>query len=317
MPDRDRFRLSSTAIVWLAATRAALDYGALLLPQSLARVLSHEAFLTLAQLLTTALGLGLAAALLRSPRDALGLRLGSARSLVLSALAAPAVFVFAMAAGIAVALPTLLAELRQGGAAVSRQNVGELGRALESASLGMTLFWAVIVAPFAEELLFRGGVWSAIQSFFAPRAADAAPESAESLPPELLDEGMLIKAFRRVGQGLRGGGISTLVSAAIFGAMHLGMPGGSGIVRVVSATGLGLACGMARHLGGTAAAPLALHVVYNLLSVAHSRGWLVSEMFPKLFALPTLAMLIAAISTVAAIGVLVRGRLRGRALSRA
>src|SRR5205085_449203 len=116
---------------------------------------------------------------------------------------------------------------------------------------------------------------------FAARAKGgerpADPVDPNSLPPQLLDDGALVKAARRLGAGLRSGGFATLASAAVFGAMHLGMAGGSGIVRVVSATCLGLACGTARHLAGSVAAPLLLHALYNLLSVGHSRAWFVSE----------------------------------------
>ncbi len=298
-----RFRFLIVAALWLLFTRVALDHGALLLPTSLARGLTLEAFLTLAQIVTTAVGLGLCALVLRGVRDPLALHAPSARALASASLAATPVFLVAMAAGIAIALPTLLAELRAGGAAVSQKNVGELGRALEKASLGMTLLWATVAAPLAEELLFRGAVWSAFQRLVAPAPApvDAAPASSApaSLPPELLDDGWVVKAARRIGAGLRSGGLATLASAAVFGAMHLGMAGGSGIVRVVSATCLGLACGMARHLGGSLAAPLALHIVYNLISVGHARGWFLSETFPAKFAIPTLIMLLAALSSVA------------------
>lgn len=303
-----RFQLLLVAALWVALTRLTLDYGALLLPSRVARGLTHEAFLTLAQVVTTALGLGLSALALHPVRDALGLRTASPRALFAALLAAPAVFVVAMAAGIAVALPTLLAELRQGGAAVSRANVGELGRSLEKASLAMTLLWATVVAPLAEELLFRGAVWSAFQRLFegAPAArsldldpsapSSASPSAPSSLPPDLLDDGPVIALARRLGAALRSGGLATLASSAVFGAMHLGMAGGSGIVRVVSATCLGLACGTARHLSGGLAAPLVLHIVYNVISVGHARAWFVSETFPLMFAMPTLLALVAALA---------------------
>jgi membrane protease YdiL (CAAX protease family) len=296
----NRLKLLLVAAFWLLLTRLALDRGALLLPASLARGLTLEAFLSLAQLITTAVGVGLCALVLGAVRAPLGLRGGTARSLVAGLLAATPVFLVAMAAGIAVALPTLLAELHAGGAAVSQKNVGELGRSLAKSSLGMTLLWATVAAPLAEEILFRGVVWSAFRALFAAPPPQAVGDAAaQSLPPELIDDGVLVKAARRLGAGLRSGGLATLASAAVFGAMHLGMPGGSGIVRVVSATCLGLACGLARHLGGSLAAPLALHAVYNLVSVGHARGWFLSETFPAKFALPTLVMLLALLSSLA------------------
>jgi membrane protease YdiL (CAAX protease family) len=308
-----RLRLLFVAAIWLLVTRLALDYGALLLPLGVAHQLTLEAFLTLAQAATTAFGLGLAALVLRAPREELGLRGASARPIGLGALSAPLVFALSLAVGIAVALPTLLAELHRGGAAVSQQNVGELGRALEHAPLWLTLVWAAVAAPVAEELLFRGAIWSAFQRLFAPAAigeAKAAPPS--SLPPELIDDGALVKAARRIGAALRSGGFATLASAAVFGAMHLGMAGGSGIVRVVSATCLGLACGTARHLAGSVAAPLALHVVYNVISIGHSRGWFVTPSFPAMYGMPTLLLVAAGVSAVLLVIAMIAPRLGRR-----
>ena len=69
----------------------------------------------------------------------------------------------------------------------------------------------------------------------------------------------------------------------------------------------GLVCGTARQLSGSVAAPLGLHVVYNLLAIAQSRGWLVSEAFPKRYGIPMLAVWIAGVCVVAAVGAVLGG----------
>lgn len=307
-PRAEPLKLLALASAWVLGTRLALDYGALLLPAAVARRMTLEEFLPLAQTVTLALGLGLAWALLAEPRAALGLRGAAARTVAVACLAAPVVWVLALASGIAIALPTLLAELRRGGEAVGRQNLGELGRAVSRASVVVVVAWTIVVAPISEEVLFRGAVWSALRRLTGPAASEAAEPA--SLPPELLQDGLAVRAGRALWRGLRDGGLATLGSAAIFAGMHLGVHGGAGIVRVVSAACLGLACGVARHASGGLAAPIALHLVYNLLSIAHSRGWLVTAAFPKVFGVPSLAGVIAGAALVALAVVALVGRPR-------
>ncbi len=285
-------RLALFAIAWLALTKAALDAGALLLPRSIAESTSLEAFLLGAQLTTTLLGLAAARLVLKRPASDLGILRAPARALRTAVLAAPIVFTVAFAAGLAIALPTLLAEIRRGGAAVSRQDLGDFGRALREAPVWVTVAWIVVVGPIGEELLFRGALWSAVQRLTAVRAAaDADPES---LPPELLSDGPIVHGARRLWGFLRDGGFATLAAAALFAAMHADVRGGVGILRLVSAACLGLACGAARQATGTVVVSVALHASYNLLGLGQSRGWFASEALPVKFGLPTAIPLLAA-----------------------
>jgi membrane protease YdiL (CAAX protease family) len=100
------------------------------------------------------------------------------------------------------------------------------------------------------------------------------------------------------------------VSALAFGWMHADMPGGLGIVRLVSALGLGLACGVARHHGRSIAVPIVLHALYNALSLATTRRWVTSEAFPMKLGVPTLLSLIGAAALLFALGILIVRRLR-------
>ncbi len=290
-------KLVVLAVAWVVVTRLALDYGALLLPAAVARQLTIEEFLPLAQTVTLVLGIGLAWALLDDPRAELGLRGAKGRAVAAAAVAAPIVWVLAFGVAIAIALPTLLAELRRGGADVARQDLGQFGRAVREGDLALTLAWTTLFAPFTEELLFRGAVWSALRRLTAP--GPTAVEAPRSLPAELLSEGIVVRGARALFRSLRDGGFATIGSAAVFGAMHLGVPGGAGLVRVVSATCLGLACGAARHASGGLAAPVALHFGYNLVSIAHARGWLVTASLPKVYGMPAAALILAGGSIVA------------------
>jgi hypothetical protein len=90
------------------------------------------------------------------------------------------------------------------------------------------------------------------------------------------------------------------------------MPGGLGIVRFVAALGLGFACGVARQLSGTVVAACVLHLVFNALSIATVRRWVVTSALPMKWGAPT------AISAVAVVGVaLVATLLRVRHARRA
>jgi hypothetical protein len=71
-----------------------------------------------------------------------------------------------------------------------------------------------------------------------------------------------------------------------------------GIVRVVSAAGLGLACGVARQATGSTLAAIVLHCVFNVLSLATARRWVVTETFPTRLMVPTLLSLFAVVCLV-------------------
>jgi membrane protease YdiL (CAAX protease family) len=300
----------AAAALWLALNRLTTDHGAKLLPDAVRRALSLDVYLMGSLLASTALGLLILRALAPPARSALGLEARpGVRSLVLTSLLAPLIFVGALGLGIYVALPTLLEEFARGGAQVSRQNLGEFGRVVRQAPLPITVLWVVVAAPIGEELLFRGALWGALQGL--TRAGEEAPKSASSAALEgLIEDGAAVVAGRAALRWLRGGGLATAVSAAIFAAMHAGTPGGAGIILVVSSAVLGLALGLARQLSGGLAAPVALHMFHNALALGHARNWFVSELFPKDFGVPRLLTVAGLAGAVAALllALLTRGR---------
>jgi len=106
----------------------------------------------------------------------------------------------------------------------------------------------------------------------------------------------------------RNGGIAWLVTSVAFGALHVGLPGGQGILRVVSTTLIGLGCGLCRLQTGSVWPAIVVHVSCNVLSLAAARNWLVSSTFPRYLAIPTLAPVIALLGALAATTVLVTKR---------
>jgi membrane protease YdiL (CAAX protease family) len=302
-----KLRALGVAALWLALTHLLPQHLASILPGAVRSALSLDVYLALCQLLSTAVGLGVWRLLAPPGTLPAGTSRGLARALAL----APAVFVISFAAGIYLALPTLLAEIQRGGAEVSQKNLGEFGRVLKQAPLPLTLLWVAVIAPIGEELVFRGGLWGAVAALFAPAGpAGALPQAGDEEAALPIDEGAGVKAARWLIGWLRSGGVATLVSAAVFGAMHLGTPGGAGIIMVVSATVLGLALGLVRQVTGGLAAPMLMHATYNVLGLGNSRNWFVSETFPKDFAIPRLLTVVGAVGLVVALGLAAAARMR-------
>ncbi len=294
-------RRVAVAAAWPLIYLALARYGVDLLPLSFAHLLDLETYLALVQIVTAALGIGLCFALCRDARDVLALRAPAPRHVLVVALLAPAVYVGASLVAIQIALPTLLDELQRGGTQLAQKSTGEFGRALVVAPAALVLLWGAVVSPIAEELMFRGAIWSAVQGLVDLSGRRGTVSAPPSLPPELISEGAAVRALGAVGRFIRDGGIATLVAAAIFAWMHADKPGGLGIVRVASAAGLGLACGLARQWGRSLAAPIALHMLFNLLSVATTRRWVVTASFPVKGGVPTLLEWVAAITLVIAV----------------
>jgi len=286
------------AVLWVAAFSLLSEHAVRLVPMSLAKSLSLQGYLTGVQLLTLVIGLGLSFAIVPSARTALGLATLPLRTSALLVLAAPALYVVVSYVAIWVALPTLLAELAARGRAAVQEQSGEFGRQLASSGLGLAVIWGIVVSPLAEELMFRGSVWSAAQSvvdFARERlAAPAPPPASGALPEGVLEQSALLSAARAAAGFFLTGGVATLVSATVFASMHADMPGGLGMVRWVSALGLGLATGVARHLGGSILAPLFVHMVFNACALATTRRWLVTESLGQKLGVPILLSLIAA-----------------------
>jgi membrane protease YdiL (CAAX protease family) len=291
-------------LFWFGVFRVLGPHAVTWLPRSIIEKLTLQSYLTGVQIVTAALGLGLAFLLLPDARDALGLSLPKPARMGAWALLAPAFFVAASYAAIYAALPTLMEELRQGGRQAVQQSTGEFGRQLTQASVLSAVIWGVVVSPICEELMFRGALWSLIDRglrLLRRPDAEAAPGSA-ALPSGVLSDGLGLRVARSIGRFLVTGGIATLVSAGIFAWMHADMPGGLGIVRWVSALGLGLFAGIARHASGGLGAPCLVHVGFNLCSLATTRRWLLTESFPMKLGVPTLLSLIAGVLALGALG---------------
>ena len=288
----DGARLAVLTLGWLLLLMGLAKYGARLLPLSVARLLTMEQYLTLVQLLAVGVGVASSCLLLARPRAELGLTRTSFRAVLFTLLLSPALFVVASYLAVGLALPTLLEELRRGGVQLARSQSGEFGRAMTSAPVWSSVIWAVVVSPVGEELLFRGVLWSLLQRLVQ---RSAKPSSEGALSERFLQESWLFALARRGAAWWRAGGGATVLSSLVFALIHADLRGGQGIIRIVAASCLALACGSARQVTGSLAAPVVLHVSFNLLTLATARRWVVLETFPKFLMVPTLVSLIAGV----------------------
>ncbi|MBW2457098.1 MAG: CPBP family intramembrane metalloprotease [Deltaproteobacteria bacterium] len=286
---RDWLVLVAVVTLWVGAARAMAMFGAPLLPRALAAQLTLQSFFSLVLVVSTALGLALSFVLLKAPREDLGLRRPSGSAVGMATFWAPIVLVLSAYLAFKLALPTLLEELARGGRRAAEQNTGEFGRALVQSHVVTTVVWATVLTPVAEELMFRGGMWSLVRRVTLPLAS-----TAQSLPPELLREGALGRGLGATRRYLCEGGVATLVTAAVFAWLHADQEGGAGIIRVVQTACLGLALGCARHASGSLLPPMALHALFNLLTIAKTRKWVLSPGWPPPFPIATLYWQLAA-----------------------
>jgi membrane protease YdiL (CAAX protease family) len=314
--------------IWVGLFLGLVPLGNRLVPNEVKAKVSLQIFLLGCQVITLVVGLGAALLLLRERRAGLGFQRIPAWSQALSTVASvPFVFVASSYVAIQIALPTLMEELRTRGAGASQQNAGEFGRALTQAPLFATIVWGAVLGALGEELFFRGLLWSTLTDLTrrilpARAAAEAPPQSLgshayrEPSPASRQDDPPRPTLGQRALSVLFSGGIATLVSAALFGWMHNDLPGGVGIVRVVSTTCLGLASGFVRHLTGGVLACIALHAAYNTLVIGGGRKWFSSQEKPVLEGIPN-ALVLAAVLGLGSIGVIlfVRALIERRARS--
>lgn len=277
--------------VWLGLFLGLVPLGNLVVPNETKAKISLQTFLMTCQITTLVVGLGVALLLLRKRRAGLGFeRIPRILPGLSTILSVPFVFVASSYVALQIALPTLLEELKTRGAHASQQNAGEFGRALTQAPLLTTLLWGAALGAIGEELFFRGLVWSTITDL-TKRLLPPGYDPADQRP-------------RTIGQRLvamaLSGGIATLLSAALFGWMHKDLPGGVGIVRVVSTTCLGLASGVVRHVTGGVIACFALHALYNTLVIGNGRRWFASQEKPILEGVPNTLVMFAVIGLLGA-----------------
>ena len=277
------------------------------LPRALLDALSLPAYGMLCQVVTLVVGLLAARLALRRPWEALGVVRPCGWDAAVASLIAPLVFVVASFVALKIAEPYLLAELATEGAGASRRNAGAFGKAVTQAPLVLTLAWGALLAAVAEELAFRGALFGAVERTTLAFAHPPDVRSSESRPLVQVE-----RAARRTRAEWWAGALAVVVAAAVFGAMHADMKGSVGIVRVVSTTCLGLACGSARLLGRSVAIPMLLHFTYNSVSLGLGRGLFRSESAPLVSVVPNLLLVVAAVGAAGAAAIIFARRVYGR-----
>jgi membrane protease YdiL (CAAX protease family) len=286
-------RVLAVAAAWTVLGRLLGDHGWRVMPRALLGQLTLESYLTLTGIVAAVVGSGLGWLWLEHPREDLGWRPARCSHIGGAALLAPTAYVLAVAVAVSLALPLLRSEILARGVEQVQKDTGQFGRELRAGSVGILLLWGVLVSPVVEELLFRGPVWSAIDRLVrivTATNADALRDT-DGLPASMLSRSFLLESGRALGRWLGTGGVATLVSAGVFAALHAGMPGALGFIRVATAAGLGLACGQARHHSGSVWTPIAMHVVFNALAVGTSRRWFMVEGWPSFRGVPPAVIL--------------------------
>lgn len=266
---RETLKLAAITAVWLALTKGLIRIGERALPDAWKAKITLQQFLLSCQILTTIVGLGLCFALLARPRALLAVTRPRLRELTVTALLAPAFLISSTVIALRAALPILLEEMRTRGPGATRQNVGELGRMLEQGPLLVTLLWGAILAAAAEEMLFRGALWSLVDRVVKIARA----EVAAKIPPSRQGAEPGPMSWAEQASPVILGLFPTIAAAAVFGLMHGDLHGGVGVVRLVSATVLGLGAGILRWWTGTMLAPILLHFLNNTMVIGQGRKW--------------------------------------------
>lgn len=302
--------LLGVAIAWIALAQGLGLALVKVLPAGLIRALGLHGYYSVVLVITTALGLLAVRFSVQDTRAAVWGRSPAVWALLGGLLIAPMVMAISTYLGFKLALPTLIEELQRGGAAEANKNTGSYGKALVASPLPVTLLWGIVLAPVAEELLFRGALWTAIARVTSPKEKDQ--EAPASLDAAFIEESPVVAAGRHGVRWLRSGGIATLVTAAVFAGMHADQSGGAGIVRVVQTACLGIALGLVRHHSGGIAAPILLHASFNLMSLARLRKWIAPEFWPTPLPVPVLYWQLAAAGALGLLVVVVVWRVTRR-----
>lgn len=302
--------LLGVAIAWIALAQGLGLALVKVLPAGLIRALGLHGYYSVVLVITTALGLLAVRFAVQDTRAAVWGRSPAVWALLGGLFIAPMVMAISTYLGFKLALPTLIEELQRGGAAEANKNTGSYGKALVASPLPVTLLWGIVLAPVAEELLFRGALWTAIARVTSPKEKDQ--EAPASLDAAFIEESPVVAAGRHGVRWLRSGGIATLVTAAVFAGMHADQSGGAGIVRVVQTACLGIALGLVRHHSGGIAAPILLHASFNLMSLARLRKWIAPEFWPTPLPVPVLYWQLAAAGALGLLVVVVVWRVTRR-----
>lgn len=296
-------KLAILSVVWLFLVKFGGRLLFAVVPLSLVQGLAPALVDLCLQVITTLAGVALGFALLRgSLRDALGLSMSApvvAKAAAKGFLVAPMAVVISSFVALKIAEPILIREMAERGAGVSRQNAGAMAQQLVNAPAWLVLLWAVVFAAIFEELLFRGALWSTIDAF-VKRSGETSASSSSAVPGSIDAELAAMRGPSAIDRVRESGLIATVLSAIVFSAMHFGIPGGVGVLRIVSTLLLGLACGFARQLSGTVVAAIVIHLINNFLAVPVVRQAIVSETFPVLEGIPTLLVPVALLGLVGA-----------------
>lgn len=279
-------RLVGVAIIWLLCERLLATFLGPALPASIAKHFSYASWMISVEILAALIGFGAALVLVKPLPRALGLSAPGAFGLGAALVIAPLVSLVALYVSNKVALPILIEEVRTAGRQATQAKLGAFGAGIREASTLELMLWVVVIAPLSEELMFRGALWGGIQAAIDKLRGKSANQSApdEQASPSSVQlpvsDPAALKAARKLGAMILGGGITTLLVTVIFSLLHSTYEGGLGIQRSIAATVLALVLGVARQWGGNLFAPILLHAGFNLLDVARNKGWLVSESFP-------------------------------------
>ncbi|MCC6216290.1 MAG: CPBP family intramembrane metalloprotease [Polyangiaceae bacterium] len=291
---REIAALAALAALWFGAFFGLRAHAWRLLPASVAALTTEQSYMAGVQLTTLGVGVVLALALVRRTRATLGLVAPPAFAWIAVLLAAPVLYSALSWTAFQIALPTLIDEHLRGGQRLLRANAGEFTRSIAVATPFELYLSFAVVAPVAEELMFRGALWSAVRSLTLPLARRPAPATppadAELALGGALETPLPLRALGAAWDALARGGLATLASAGVFAWMHADLEGGAGIVRVVSTALLGLFCGIARQWSGSVWAAAWLHVCLNVLALGAQRKWLVVEGLPMRSQVPTLLL---------------------------
>jgi len=309
----DTWRLVVVVALWAGVFEILSLYGFDVFPRALLHELTLEAYLTMVDFVVLGAGLGAAFALLRRPEATLPLRVSTAKPVFSTVALAPFVFSLCTTVAFLVARPTLVAEILAGGREQAQASTGRFGRELVESPALLAFVWGAVVSPVGEELFFRGALWSLVQRGVDRVRRSGPPSTSDGLPPELIERSAAASGLERALGWFARGGMTTIVVALCFGFLHWDMPGGLGIVRFVSALGLGVACGVARQATGSVAAPIALHALFNALSLATVRRWVVTEAFPMSNGAPTLVSIVGVLGLVVVVATSIRSARSGRA----
>ncbi len=298
VPRGEIVRRAIAIVVWMALFLGLVPLGNRVVSDETKAHVSLQTFLLACQVTTLVVGFGFALLVLRRRREGLGFaRWPAGAAAITTALSVPLVFVASSYVALQIALPTLLEELKTRGANASQQNAGQFGRLITQTPVLMTLLWGAVLGALGEELFFRGLLWSTLTDL-----------TKRLLPAERRDGASARASFVRRALAIAlEGGLATLACAALFGWMHKDLPGGVGIVRVVSTTCLGLASGIVRQTTRGVVMCIALHALYNTLVIGAGRKWFASREEPVLEGIPN-SMLVLAVVGVALIGVVAFAR---------